>query len=142
MRWPWDRQVMRVDPQQVPASLKQPAMDAGQPPSRGGYAAGGTDVSDLPAPPASMTARPSPLTASETLAMIGRMAALADETAEDEPWDEAYWEGWAESLRTLAQHIRTGVKVTCFPAGSCACHPWPGKDYVMTAKPRRRRKPQ
>jgi hypothetical protein len=76
-----------------------------------------------------------PLTTDETLAMIERMAELADATAQDEPWDEKYWDGWAEGLRTLAQHIRTGVKVTCFPVGSCQCHPW-----TLPGKPRPRRK--
>ena len=78
----------------------------------------------------------------EALEMLGSMASEADRDAEeedqraDECWragnDEGahacqeraqFWDGWAEGLRTLENHIRTGVKVTCFPLGNCSCHP-------------------
>jgi len=36
----------------------------------------------------------------------------------------SFWEGWAGGLQTLRHHIGTGVKVTCFPLGNCACHPF------------------
>ena len=72
------------------------------------------------------TARRAPvLTTGETLAMIRLMAERATETARDEPVNESFWEGWAGGLKTLAKHIQTGVKATCFPVGSCPCHPLP-----------------
>ena len=44
--------------------------------------------------------------------------------AEDDEYNEAYWEGFADALWTLGQHIRGDVKTTCFPVGSCECHPF------------------
>jgi hypothetical protein len=71
-----------------------------------------------------MTERASRLTLDEALAMLEAMAANAERMQED-PDDNspAFWEGWEGGLLTLKQHIETGVKTTCFPIGSCACHP-------------------
>jgi hypothetical protein len=63
-----------------------------------------------------------PLTLEETLAMAEKMADLAAKDASLEEV-EGFWCGWEGALRTLLQHQRTGVKVTCFPMGSCSCHP-------------------
>lgn len=51
---------MYLDPGQIPVTLMQPAMDAGQPAprerkERGGYAAGDMTVSEMPPPPPSVT---------------------------------------------------------------------------------------
>ena len=75
-----------------------------------------------------MSDRAPRLTLDEALAMLDSMAAQADrdsDEADKEP-DAImghFWCGWAEGLRTLRQHIETGVKATCFPMGSCTCHP-------------------
>jgi hypothetical protein len=37
--------------------------------------------------------------------------------------ESRYWDGWAEGLDTLLNHIKSHVKVSCFPIGSCTCHP-------------------
>jgi len=63
------------------------------------------------------------LGAEDTLAMIEAMTSDADAAAAAGE-DERYHEGWADALWTLGQHIRGGVKVTCFPPGSCQCHPF------------------
>ena len=34
-----------------------------------------------------------------------------------------YYEGWSDGLLTFAEHLRDGVKASCFPVGSCSCHP-------------------
>ena len=34
-----------------------------------------------------------------------------------------YKEGWADGLFTFTEHIASGVKASCFPVGSCTCHP-------------------
>jgi hypothetical protein len=65
----------------------------------------------------------SPLNLEETLAMAEVMAALADKDAGVDE-DAGYWDGWADGLRQLLSHQRSGVKATCFPIGSCACHPF------------------
>jgi len=63
------------------------------------------------------------LSAEDTLAMAEKMAELAEKDAYAEDV-EGFWSGWAAGLRTLAQHICTDVKTTCFPIGSCQCHPF------------------
>ncbi len=68
-----------------------------------------------------------PLTIDEILALLNDMEARALADADLGAWDDEsskYWEGWAAGLATLRQHIRTGVKATCFPVGSCDCHPF------------------
>lgn len=69
------------------------------------------------------------LTADDTIDMIGLMIERAneDEDVAEAAGDEkerAFWEGWASGLETLRQHIRTDVKTSCFPVGSCDCHPF------------------
>jgi hypothetical protein len=66
------------------------------------------------------------LTLDEALAMLEAMEAQARRDADEESpdRDDSYWDGWADGLATLRQHIATGVKVTCFPVGSCSCHPF------------------
>ena len=34
-----------------------------------------------------------------------------------------YFEGWSDGLLTFAEHLRDGVQATCYPIGSCSCHP-------------------
>lgn len=34
-----------------------------------------------------------------------------------------YMEGWADGLLTLREYLLGGVKASCFPLGSCSCHP-------------------
>lgn len=68
------------------------------------------------------------LTVDETVAMINSMAMLAgqdsDRLEKDEDYEaSAYWEGWADGLLLLKKHIESGIKVSCFPLGSCQCHP-------------------
>ena len=65
----------------------------------------------------------------ETLKMLDRMHELAREDeeaaeAQDDEKQAEYWEGFGDALFTLRQHIRTGVKVSCFPVGNCECHPF------------------
>jgi len=70
-----------------------------------------------------MSAAP-PLNLEETLALARMMARIAERDAgEDDGDDEGFWDGWAAGLQQLLAHQRSGVKVTCFLAGSCACHP-------------------
>jgi hypothetical protein len=68
------------------------------------------------------------LSIEDALAMLDKMHDLAREDeahAEDNEhgW-EHYWEGYGDALWTLKRHIETDVKVTCFPIGTCACHPF------------------
>ena len=68
------------------------------------------------------------LTIDETVALINSMAVIAGQDSsrleKDEDYEaSAYWEGWADGLLLLKNHIDQGVKVTCFPIGSCQCHP-------------------
>jgi hypothetical protein len=49
------------------------------------------------------------LNAEDILVMIEAMARQAEDDAGDE---EGYWDGWADGLRSLARHIRTGVKAS------------------------------
>lgn len=65
------------------------------------------------------------LTADEALDLIETMAGKAEEDMEkvsDFDMAAAYWEGWWQGLRTLAAYIKTDVKATCLPIGSCECH--------------------
>jgi hypothetical protein len=68
------------------------------------------------------------LSAEDTLAMLEAMRDDAVKESEEHEHagrdDEAYyWEGWADGLDTLSKHMKTNVKVTCFPTGNCKCHP-------------------
>lgn len=65
------------------------------------------------------------LTIDEALAMIEAMKADAEvqEMREESPEEIARWDGWWGALDTLRQHIQTGVKASCFPIGTCSCHP-------------------
>jgi hypothetical protein len=35
----------------------------------------------------------------------------------------SYYEGWSDGLLTFAEYVRDAVKPSCFPPGSCSCHP-------------------
>lgn len=65
----------------------------------------------------------------EVIELAGSMASSAardGQEAEDrgDHLEAAFWEGWEGGLETLLTHIRTGVKLSCFPVGSCSCHPF------------------
>lgn len=69
------------------------------------------------------------LSVDETLEMIESMVRDANKDcdhaeASGDVKETAFWEGWAGGLETLRQHMKTDVKVSCFPVGSCTCHPF------------------
>jgi len=69
--------------------------------------------------------------------MLDSMASEAERMQEDPDENSpAFWEGWEGGLLTLKQHIMTGVKATCFPTGSCTCHPVQWKRYHPDGKER------
>jgi hypothetical protein len=35
----------------------------------------------------------------------------------------AYWQGWEDGLVSFLARAAAGVKVSCYPAGTCDCHP-------------------
>jgi hypothetical protein len=64
------------------------------------------------------------LTLDEALAILGHMTVGAVQMQVDPDENSSgYWDGWEDGLLTLREHIETGVRVTCFPIGSCECHP-------------------
>jgi hypothetical protein len=34
-----------------------------------------------------------------------------------------YAEGWQDALLTFREYLAGGVRASCFPIGSCPCHP-------------------
>lgn len=69
-----------------------------------------------------------PLSTDEIIEMIDAMVNQAQQDAEAaevifDDDTEDYWTAYARGLLTLKIHIATGVKASCYPLGSCTCHP-------------------